>query len=191
MHDEEEKESTDDVVFETSERVPEGVSEEELEAQESRADTKVQKAKDELAKCKAEKQEYLDGWQRSKADYVNALKRFELEKADAVNLGIVKATRAFLPALDSLTRAEAAGEIPEAFQSIAKQLHTALDGLKISKIGTVGDAFDPAHHEALGQDPAESKEHDDTVTAVLEHGWKAGDHVIRPARVRVAHFEGE
>jgi molecular chaperone GrpE (heat shock protein) len=44
-------------------------------------------------------------------------------------------------------------------------------------------------HEALGQDAAESEAEDDTVTTVLQTGWKAGEHVIRPAKVRVAHFE--
>lgn len=186
----------DDVIFETSERPEDGMSEEELEATESRVDAKVTKIKRELEQCKAEKQEYLDGWQRSKADYVNALKRFEEEKAGAVSRGVVKATHAFLPAIDSLTRAEAAGELPEAFQGIAKQLHGAAQSLGLERIGAVGDAFDPNHHEALGQDPAEGPEHDDTITAVLEPGWKMGsstslgtsEHVIRPAKVRVAQY---
>ncbi len=45
-------------------------------------------------------------------------------------------------------------------------------------------------HEALGQDTVDTKEADDSVTAVLETGWKAAEAVIRPAKVRVGHFEG-
>lgn len=180
----------DDVTFESSERPEDGMSEEELEATEARADSKVAKLKKELDAVKQEKQEYLDGWQRAKADYVNALKRFEEEKNDAQGRGMAKAAQAFLPAMDSLARAEASGEIPEAFQGIAKQLHDAARSLGMEQLGKTGETFDPMLHEALGQDSAESADQDDTITAVLEPGWKAGERVIRPAKVRVAHFEG-
>lgn len=166
-----------------------GSSEDELEASESRADTKVAKLKAELERTKGEKQEYLDGWQRAKADYVNALKRFDAEKGAAVGLGIVRASRAFLPAIDSLARAEASGEIPESFAGIARQLHDGAKSLGLEQFGAVGESFDPVLHEALGQDVAKGPEEDDVITAVLEPGWKSGDVVVRPAKVRVAHFE--
>jgi molecular chaperone GrpE len=121
---------------------------------------------------------------------VNALKRFEEEKGAARARGVTKSVEAFLPAMDSLARAEATGEIPDAFQGIAKQLHDAAKSLGMVQFGSIGEAFDPNLHEALGQDAVASLEEDDTVTAVLEPGWKAGDVVVRPAKVRVAHFEG-
>lgn len=163
-----------------------GASEEELEASESRADSKVSKLKHELEAVKKERQEYLDGWQRAKADYVNALKRFEEEKKGAVALGVSVSARAFIPVMDSLERAEAHGEIPEAFSGIAKQLHEASKTLGLEKFGVVGEKFDPNLHEALGQDVTEDASQDDTVTTVLECGWRAKDLVIRPAKVRVA-----
>ncbi|MEK9160625.1 MAG: nucleotide exchange factor GrpE [Patescibacteria group bacterium] len=181
--------NNDDVVIEPDE-LSEGGSEEELDALESRVDAKVTKLKKELEQVKAEKQEYLDGWQRAKADYVNALKRFESEKAGAIELGKVVSVQAFLPAIDSLERAEAAGEVPEAFKGIAKQLHDAARALGLEKIGKIGETFDPNMHEALGQDTAPSPDKDDTVTVVLETGWKSKESVVRPAKVRVAHFEG-
>lgn len=163
-------------------------SEEELEATESRADSKVHKVKKELEQATKEKQEYLDGWQRAKADYVNVLKRAEAERESAYAKGLAKAARAFIGVLDTLDRAESAGEVPEAFQSVAKQLHSAATSLGLEKFGALGDAFDPTHHEALGQDVVESEDKDDTVTAVLEPGWKAGEEVLRPAKVRVGHL---
>ncbi|KND51963.1 MAG: molecular chaperone GrpE [Parcubacteria bacterium C7867-001] len=163
---------------------------EELGGSGGDAASKVSKQKSEIEKLRAEKQEYLDGWQRAKADYVNALKRFEAEKKGAIELGKVLSVSAFLPVMDSLERAEGSGEVPESFKGIAKQLHDAANTLGLSKIGTVGEKFDPMLHEALGQDAAKSSEEDDTVTAVLEAGWKSNDAVIRPAKVRVAHFEG-
>ncbi len=179
----------DDLTFEPN-ASEEGMSEEELEAVESRADSKVTKLKKELEVAKKEKQEYLDGWQRAKADYVNALKRFEGDKRSAVALGQTKAVLLFMPALDSLARARASGEeMPGGFEAIARQLEDAGKALGLAPIGMVGEKFDPSLHEALGQDPATSIEQDDMVTAVLETGWKAGGSVIRPAKVRVSHFE--
>lgn len=178
-----------DVILEQDGEEVVGTSEEELEATESRADTKVLKIKKELEDCKKEKAEYLDGWQRAKADYANALKRFEQDRMAAIGIGQLKASRAFLPAIDSLARAESAGEIPESFKGIAKQLHDATTSLGLEQFGAIGDVFDPVWHEALGQDDAKGPEDDDTITAVLEQGWKSGINVVRPAKVRVAHFE--
>jgi molecular chaperone GrpE len=149
---------------------------------------KIKKLRDDLCSTRKEKQEYMDGWQRAKADYVNLLKRFETETKTAKTAGIVKAAEALLPAYDALERAKEHGEIPEGFTAIARQLESAFGSLGLMPIGEAGEQFDPALHEALGQDPADSKDKDDTVTAVLEKGWKIGDTVIRPAKVRVAHF---
>lgn len=174
----------DDVTVETD-------GSEELGADDAdTASGKVAKQKSEIERLREEKQEYLDGWQRAKADYVNALKRFEAEKKAAVELGKVFSVQAFIPVMDTLDRAEAAGEVPEVMRGIAKQLHDAAKTLGLERFGAVGETFDPTLHEALGQDPTEEKEKDDTVTTVLEAGWRSGALVIRAAKVRVAHFEG-
>lgn len=173
----------DDVVIEAD-------GSEELGGKGGDAGAKVTKLKAELEKVKAEKQEYLDGWQRAKADYVNALKRFEEEKKNALAMGRVVTVGAFIPVMDSLERAEAAGEVPETFKGIARQLHDAAKTLGLEKFGAVGEKFDPNMHEALGQDSTDDAAKDDTVTAILEPGWKSKDSVIRPAKVRVAQFEG-
>lgn len=160
---------------------------EDTEAEE-KAESKIAKMREDLSACRKEKQEYMDGWQRAKADYVNLLKRFEVEMKIAKVSGVVKAVETLLPAFDALERAKEHGEVPEGFLAIAKQLESAFASLGLEELGKVGEAFNPAFHEALGQDAAESAETDDTITAVLEKGWKIGDSVIRPAKVRVAHF---
>lgn len=175
------KDENDDVVVEAD-------GSEELSKEDAHeAPGKTAKLKKELEEAKKERQEYLDGWQRAKADYVNALKRFEEEKKSAVMLGTAISARAFIPAMDSLARAEGAGEIPEAFSGIAKQLHEAVKTLGLEQFGKVGEAFDPNLHEALGQDATDEAEKDDTISAVLECGWKSKEAVIRPAKVRVFH----
>ncbi len=169
----------------------EGGDPESLEGQEELASAKIKKLRAELDACRKEKQEYMDGWQRAKADYVNALKRFEGEAKTAETRGLVKAVETLLPAFDALERAKEHGEIPEGFLAIARQLESAFAALGLEEIGKVGEKFNPALHDALGQDPVDSLEMDDTLTVVLEKGWKIGESIIRPAKVRVAHFASE
>jgi molecular chaperone GrpE len=158
---------------------------------EGRAEAKIAKMREELSACRREKQEYMDGWQRAKADYVNLLKRTADDLKAVETKGRVAAVETLLPAFDALERAKEHGEIPEGFLAIARQLESAFAALGLEEIGKVGEKFNPAFHDALGRDAAESVETDDTVTAVLEKGWKIGDGVIRPAKVRVAHFASE
>src|SRR3989338_644242 len=158
-------------------------------------DAQVKKLREEIARLRAEKQEYMDGWQRAKADYVNALKRFDQERIHERVRGVVKAIELLLPAFDSLERAKASlpaqagGELPEGFAGIAKQLEGAFVTLGLTPVGEVGEHFDPALHETLGADVAESEAQDDTVSAVLERGWRLGEALVRPAKVRITPFE--
>ncbi len=161
------------------------------EITEEKAENKIAKMREELNTCRKEKQEYMNGWQRAKADYVNALKRFTEDAKTSEVRGKVGAVETLLPAFDALERSKEHGEIPEGFLAIAKQLESAFASLGLEEIGKVGTKFNPVIHDALGQDPADSIEMDDTITAVLEKGWHIGEYVIRPAKVRVAHFSAE
>ncbi len=149
---------------------------------------KVAKLKTELDKVMVEKQEYMDGWQRAKADYVNLLRRNEEAAKAAESSGKIKAVETLLPAFDALERSKEHGDLPEGFIAIAKQLESAFASLGLEPLGAAGERFDPALHEALGQDLAGSAELDDTITVVLEKGWRVNGSVIRPAKVRVARF---
>lgn len=162
------------------------------------AEKKVAKLRADLDVALAEKQTNLDGWQRAKADYVNLLKRMEEGSKTAELRGRVKAVETLLPAFDALERAKEHGEVPEGFVGITKQLESAFAALGLEAVGQVGEAFDPALHEAYGQDKVAEEEKDETITAVLEKGWKvsstglgtSSDQLIRAAKVRVGHFEG-
>jgi len=160
----------------------------EVEIEGDESEIKIAKTREELALCRKEKQEYMDGWQRAKADYVNLLKRFETETKVSELKGKVGAVETLLPAFDALERAKEHGEIPEGFAAIARQLESAFASLGLEELGEIGEKFDPSLHDALGQDVAESAEEDDTISVVLERGWRVGDLIIRPAKVRVAHF---
>lgn len=168
---------------------PDGEVEGEAGDPEVVAAERIKKLRNEIASLRKEKQEYMDGWQRAKADYVNALRRFDTDVKQAATRGVVKAVEALLPAFDALERAKAGGELPAGFAGIAKQLESAFGSLSLEAVGQEGELFNPALHEALGQDETNVCDIDDTVSAVLEKGWKAGGQIIRPAKVRVHHFQ--
>ncbi len=174
MHDEE------DVVLEPAEG-----EEFDDESAGGQASAKVAKLKAELARTKEEKQEYLDGWQRAKADYVNVLKRIDDEKASSFTKGVMTAAGPLIEALDTVAHAQAQGHVPADFEPVVKQLHKAVETLGLTSYGLVGEAFDPVLHEGLGQDPVTKAEQDHTITAVLQPGWRYKDTVLRPAKVRV------
>jgi molecular chaperone GrpE len=162
---------------------------EENAARQGGVDAKLAKLKAEVDTLRKEKQENMDGWQRAKADYVNALRRFEKEKAGAKEAGVTKAVEALLPAYDAIERAKEHGDVPEGFAAIVKQLESAFASLGLVSIGEVGEEFNPEIHEAYGQDVVEDVSNDGKVTAVLEKGWKQNDRVIRPAKVKVAKHQ--
>lgn len=176
------KEDVADVEFEPENNEPPHAGDAEL---------KIQKLKAELEKVKAERQEYMDGWQRSKADYVNLLRRMEGEGQALEARGRMKAVETLLPAFDALERAKEHGELPEGFAAIVKQLEAGFAALHLEPLGEVGEKFDPQFHEALGQDIVTEEEKDDTITSVLGKGWRVGSTVIRPAKVRVAHYTSD
>ena len=175
----------DDVKIESEHGDEERVEDPEL------VEGKMRKLRDELKVCRKEKQEYMDGWQRAKADYVNALKRFETDVKTSEFRGRVRAIETLLPAFDALERAKEHGDVPDGFMGIAKQLEGAFASLGLEEIGKVGEKFNPAIHDALGQDTTDTLEKDDTITVVLEKGWRIGDDIIRPAKVKVGHFNSD
>ena len=175
----------DDVVIESDDESLEGEG-----STASKLKDKLKSLRETLAKANEEKQQYLDGWQRAKADYVNLSRRSAEQRAEDRTRGITDAVGAFFPAFDALERAKAHGELPPGFQGIVKQLESAATALGLQKIGddAVGQSFDPAIHEAITAVPTDDEEKDGIVTELLENGWQIGEKVIRPAKVAVARF---
>ena len=121
----------------------------------------------EMEKCKKEAEEYLNGWKRAKADYLNLKNQAGEAQKDLVrfaNLGIILK---FLPIYDGLKRA--CKEAPsvgsgnndksegwsEGIVNIKKQFEGFLKNLDIEEIKTVGEEFNPELHEAVAKETIE------------------------------------
>jgi molecular chaperone GrpE len=149
----------------------------------------------ELEKLKQERDEYLNGWKRSKADFIN-YKREEHERmralAEYVRSAVVLRV---LPILDSLSRAEK--EIPEdqkgsqvvkGFLQIVSQWQEFLKQEGIVAIETVGKPFNPEFHEAVVQEeglPGQGGE-SGMVVEEVEKGYIMNGKLLRPAKVKIS-----
>jgi molecular chaperone GrpE len=144
---------------------------------------------DPVAALAAERDEALDRWKRTAADFDNFRKRASREREEYVTLANERLVKELLPILDDLERAlVAATEHQEAaLEDGVRLVHQSLAQLLrkqgLAEIDADG-MFDPHVHEALLSQPSEAAE--GSVIDVVQKGYKLGDRVVRPARVVVA-----
>jgi molecular chaperone GrpE len=157
------------------------VSIEELEA-----------VKKQLEETQASAAEYLDGWQRSQAEFSNYKKRLEREQISTAQLMRGAIISRFLPVMDDLQRALSNRPTDESSQSwvggielIQRKLQAILDAEGVTRIEAEGKQFDPNFHEAISHEPSESHE-SGQIIEVVQQGYMLGERVIRHAMVRVA-----
>jgi molecular chaperone GrpE len=156
--------------------VPEEESEEGPQA--------LKRLREKLKKAVEEKQEYLEGWQRSRADFVNYKKEEERERASSETRAKVGMVEKLLPLLDSMEMAFKQAQSKE-LNLLHKQLLDALRGVGAEPFGLPGERFDPHKHEALREVPAPSSKEDGTIESVHRSGYSIGEKVVRPAQVSV------
>lgn len=153
----------------------------------------VKKLREEIKTLKKEKEEYLTGWQRAKADYVNLQKELDLARVNVSILAKEKMTEKLLPAMDSFEMALANKEhwekIDKDWQdgitSIYQQLVSGFALSGIQKIDEVDVKFDPNIHQSIKVTETEDESKDHTIEKILQTGYKIGDRVIRPAKVTI------
>jgi molecular chaperone GrpE len=148
--------------------------------------------KQELANIQSKASEYLDGWQRSRAEFANYKKRVEREQAQAYQTAAGSILKRYLDILDDLERAlkkrpqEGDGAVwANGIELIYRKFLAILESEGVKQMAAEGDFFDPNLHEAISSE--ESNHHESgQIIEVLQHGYMLGDRVLRPATVRVA-----
>lgn len=140
-----------------------------------------------------EKAALYDQLLRRQAEFENYRRRVEREKVEAyertragVLLELLPVLDNFERALESLENSQAdADALRKGVELIHKQLSDALTKLGLQPFESVGKAFDPHLHEAVSLEQTE--EHaDNTVIEEFQRGYKLGDRLLRPAKVKVA-----
>ena len=179
----------------------EAVSEQELPAEEPKENAEnPQEAKAEEAK-KEEKPSELDtvkgqlakehdGYLRLAAEYDNFRKRSQKEKDDLYTVIKAETVGKFLPVYDNLERALAQETADEAYKKgvemTMNQLVKVMEGLGVTSFGEIGEAFDPARHNAVMHVEEEGLG-ENVIAEVFQKGFLVGEKVIRFAMVKVAN----
>jgi len=147
---------------------------------------------DELAAARAEAARNLDGWQRTQAEFANARKRFEKQRAETYANANADLVAKLLPLIDDFERAldnVPAGVAGDPWLAgvnlVYRKMIATLEEMGVEAIPALGAAFDPNLHEALGQEPSGAYE-SGQVAREMRRGYRLGERVIRPSLVMVA-----
>lgn len=157
----------------------------------------LKKLRTDLKQTKAEKEEYLNGWQKERADFANYKKEEETRKSMFSESVRERILTRFLSVMDSFNMAFANREAWEkvdpnwrkGVEYIYAQMGNVFEEYGVKSVGEVGETFDPNIHESVDVVEADKKEDDHKVAKVIQRGYKLGDRVIRPARVNLYEYK--
>lgn len=138
----------------------------------------------EIAKLAADLAERTADLQRVTAEYANYRKRVDRDRELAAVTAKASLASDLLGVLDDLELAQRHGDLTGAFKSVAERLTSTLEKAGLQGFGAEGDAFDPAHHEAV-QFGTSADVATPTVTSVFRRGYSFKDRPLRAAVVVV------
>jgi len=142
----------------------------------------------EFEQAKAERDQLMDRLARLQAEFDNARKRAEREKADFRDYATGSVIEQFLPVLDNFSLAlkstGSADQLRTGVELIVKQMDEILRQMQVTPVATVGEQFDPRQHEGIG-----TVERDDlpdhSIAEEVRRGYKLRERLLRPAMVKV------
>jgi molecular chaperone GrpE len=160
--------------------------------QESQSDQLVQR-RAQIDSLLAEKASLYDRLLRGQAEFENYRKRVERERGELYQRGRDDVLLQFLPVVDNFERALSSLESSEADEEalrhgvelIHKQFKDALSKFGLEALDAVGQVFDPHLHEAVTTE-ATDKHEENTVIEEFQRGYRIGDRLLRPSKVKVA-----
>jgi molecular chaperone GrpE len=151
---------------------------------------KMNRLKEKLKKCQEEKQEYLTGWQREKADFINYKRRQEEQGNEWLKIGNAGLMKDLLAALDTMEAGIMNYELgiknkdDNCLGRIQKQLMEILKGRGLEEIKAVGEKFNPEFHEAVESAESENGEEGEIIEEI-QKGYLLNGKVLRTSKVKV------
>jgi molecular chaperone GrpE len=138
-----------------------------------------------------------DKYLRLAAEFDNYRKRSMRERSEAEGRGQANLIKQLLDPLDDLSRFAHVDAsmvdpttITQGADMVERKLHKVLASVGLEVVDPIGQPFDPALHEAVSTEPAESEDEDHTVGRVFQVGYKHHGQLLRPARVVVKQWNG-
>lgn len=158
----------------------------------------IKKLREKVKKLTEEKQEYLTGWQRAKADLINARKRDEADRAEFVKYANERLIEELIPVLESFNLAMGNKDAWEkvdknwrvGVEYIYSQLKKALADAGLEEIDPTGKPFDHNRDEAAEYVPVTDEKDHHRVLSVVQKGYALNGRQLRPPKVRVGEFKG-
>jgi len=197
--DETPEEVAEEVTDEVTEEITEEVDQEDPQILEMEPELTVEEQlQAEIQRLESEVLVQRDRQLRTVAEMDNLRKRTRREVADSRRFAQAELLRPLLEVIDNFDRAlqhapedaDESAELHASFREgvsmIAKNLHQVLQDRGVKPIIAAGCSFDPAQHEAVGQQPADEENESGSIMAVVQEGYTLGDLVLRPSRVIVA-----
>ncbi len=157
----------------------------------------LKKLRERLKTALAEKEEYLAGWQRAKADLVNMKREADTERKMRAKFAEEDVIESLLPVLDSFNLArgnkEAWEKVDENWRQgieyIHSQLLRTLSERGLTEINPqIGSTFDIMKHAGVENIVTDDAEKDGMIAEVVQKGYELSGKVIRPARVKIFHL---
>lgn len=159
-------------------------------------DLNLKKLREKLKKCMIEKDEYLAGWQRAKADFINARNEEKEKRVELLKFANVEIIAEILLVLDSFDLAMKSDNWQkldknwqEGIKLLYNQLSESLKKHNLVEIQAVGNAFNPEDHESVGELETINKKEDGLVLEEIRKGYKLEGKTIRPAHVKVGKYK--
>ena len=164
---------------------------------EENAQAAIKKLRVQLKKALAEKQEYLTGWQKDKAEFVNARKRDQDSQKDFIKFSNENLLTELIPVLDSFSMAFGNKEAWEkvdknwrvGVEYISNQLKKVLEEHGVTELDPTGQKFDPMRDEAVEYMPVTDEKQDHAVVVVIQKGYSLNGKIIKAPRVKVGEFK--
>jgi molecular chaperone GrpE len=144
----------------------------------------------EFDQLKAERDLMQERVARLQAEFENARKRAERERAEFREYATGNVVEQFLPVLDNfelaLKATGSADQLRSGVELIVKQMAEVLKQMQVTPVAAVGEEFDPRLHEALGSvDRDDLPDHH--IAEEIRRGYKLRDKLLRPSLVRVVN----
>ncbi|MGA8595896.1 MAG: nucleotide exchange factor GrpE [Bryobacteraceae bacterium] len=145
---------------------------------------------DEIKQLKEQVRQEHELYLRALADFENYRRRIDRERANTASSGKREIILALLEVLDGFELAlqhagDGSSSLTEGLRAIHRRFLTLLEQQKVEPIRSLGETFDPRIHEAVDSSPSDQYE-PGTVIEEIQRGYRLGDELLRPARVRVA-----
>ncbi|MDO8524023.1 MAG: nucleotide exchange factor GrpE [bacterium] len=144
-----------------------------------------------IEECEKLRDEYLAGWQRAKADFLNYKKDEITRMGELMNFAKAQWILSVLPIVDNWERALLhtpenlkESEWVRGIKQIESQLKDFLKSEGVEEIKTNGEKFNPEFHEAIEEEKNDSGASGE-ILEVLEKGYTLNGKLIRPAKVKI------